>query len=205
MAKENKKPQIIQRRKTRQQRSVEKYEAVLDACSQLLLDKGYAKTSMLELSLESGVAVPSIYQYFENKEEIFRLWFERLSGQVFERLQFEEVDFQQGDVVELFIRRALELNATYRVSARALLNDLPQTLSSNMISGLEDQTLDFVEKLFGEALFHDTVNKEKLKLLIRLLLGYTIQIILNTERELNIEFETQQLSIVVKSYLSNMA
>lgn len=196
-----KKDEEIQRRRPKQQRAIEKYEAVLDACSQLLMDKGYAKTSMLELSLASDVAVPTIYQYFTNKEEIFQVWFERLSLQVFESLNSLEVGRAQQGLVESFMERALSVIVSQRKSAQALLNELPSTLSSNMIASLEKQTLTFVEGLGLRELSTKEIDQGRLLILIRLMIGYLLQIILNRDREPDIAEEAQELSNIVKSYL----
>jgi len=153
------KSQQFQRRRPKQARAILKYEAVLDACTQLLAEKGYTKTTMLELSLESWVAVPTIYQYFTNKEKIFQSWFERLSIQVFSSLKNIETS-SEGDVVTAYLFHTLSIITTQRKSAHALLNELPQALSSQLIHSLELQTLAFVESMFGEQSTSIKFNKD---------------------------------------------
>lgn len=189
-----------QRRIPKQARAVEKYEALLDACTQVLLDKGYKGSSMLELSLVSGVAVPTIYQYFNNKEDVFQVWFERLGKQVFETLLV--MDFSAGleNVVEKIIENALLMLESQRLSANNLLKEMPQALSTQMIIKLERQTLMFIEQLLG--VDNALIIKEKLLVLVRMLTGYMILIILNPERPVNAGQESVELGQIVREYLA---
>ncbi len=188
-----------QRRIPKQQRALVKYEAVLDACTQVLIEKGYGKASMLELSLVSGVAVPTIYQYFNNKEEVFQLWFERLGKQVFENLLLMDLGTDLKNIVERIIENALVMIEAQRLSANRLLKEMPQALSTQMIINLEQQTLVFVEQLLGGN--NTGINQEKLLVLIRMLTGYMILIIMNAERPVNAKKEAQELGQIVRQYL----
>ena len=196
-----KKNLVNQRRIPKQGRALAKYEAVLDACTQVLVEKGYRKASMLELSLESGVAVPTIYQYFNNKEEVFQLWFERLSKQVFENLLKMDMGADLKNIVERIIENALLMIESQRFSANRLLKEMPQALSTQMIINLEQQTLVFVEQLVGGN--NTRIPQEKLLVLIRMLTGYIILIVLNSERPVNAKKEAIELGQIVRQYLGN--
>lgn len=196
-----KKSLVNQRRIPKQGRALAKYEAVLDACTQVLVEKGYSKASMLELSLESGVAVPTIYQYFNNKEEVFQLWFERLGKQVFEQLLMMDMGSDIKNIVERIIENALLMIESQRLSANRLLKEMPQALSTQMIINLEQQTLVFVEQLVGGN--NTRIPQEKLLVLIRMLTGYIILIVLNSERSVNEKKESLELGQIVRHYLES--
>lgn len=56
-----KSPQLTNKRK----------EEVIDACEKLYLTKGYQDITIKEISKETSMSRPSIYNYYETKEEIF--------------------------------------------------------------------------------------------------------------------------------------
>lgn len=60
------------RRIPTQTRSREKYFQVLESAKELIGSKGNDSVSMREISKHSGVALASIYQYFDDKNDILR-------------------------------------------------------------------------------------------------------------------------------------
>ena len=46
-------------------------EAILLAAKKLFYSKGYLRTTMDEIALEADISKPTVYQYFENKEELY--------------------------------------------------------------------------------------------------------------------------------------
>ncbi|MCI2048789.1 MAG: TetR/AcrR family transcriptional regulator [Lachnospiraceae bacterium] len=78
-------------------------EEILDACDRLYEKQGFREISMKSISSETSFSRPSIYNYFETKEEIFlglltreyELWMSDLedaagSGKVFTKAQLAE-------------------------------------------------------------------------------------------------------------------
>lgn len=66
-----KKVKVNQRLKPVQARSRLRYHAILKAAPQVLLDKGYAKSTTEKIAVEADVSIGTLYRYFSNKEEIF--------------------------------------------------------------------------------------------------------------------------------------
>jgi AcrR family transcriptional regulator len=60
------------RRIPRQSRSQEKYDQILASAKELIGKKGNDSVSMREISKHSGVALASIYQYFDDKNAILQ-------------------------------------------------------------------------------------------------------------------------------------
>lgn len=195
-----------QRRKPKQKRALEKYNAVLAACTQVLASYGYEKTTMLELSLESGVAVPTIYQYFSNKEEIFIAWFELMIEQVLESI---EVARQQSEAesIDSFINSLINTAITsvdlFRPSIQNFLRDLPQSLVSQLLEVTHKRTVSVVLNMVPA--YREQVAKFdielKLKILISALLGYILQMILVHDEPADTEVICKELSLLVRAYL----
>jgi TetR/AcrR family transcriptional repressor of mexJK operon len=53
-------------------RSVHKREAIMDAATALFLRDGYRSTSMDQVAADAAVSKPTVYNHFEDKEQLFR-------------------------------------------------------------------------------------------------------------------------------------
>jgi len=62
--------EVPNRRVPRQARSRIRYDAVLDTAAKLFSEKGFEATTTNDIAEHSGMAVGSLYQYFDNKEAI---------------------------------------------------------------------------------------------------------------------------------------
>ena len=51
---------------------------ILDCARKLFSERGYYQTQISDIQLEAGVARGTIYQYFENKEDLFQTLLEKL-------------------------------------------------------------------------------------------------------------------------------
>jgi AcrR family transcriptional regulator len=78
-------------------------QAVLEAAYQLVLEQGYAATSMRQIAERSGLAPGSLYNHFDRKEAIF-------SELILDRHPYKQILpimlKTPGDDMETFIRRA---------------------------------------------------------------------------------------------------
>jgi AcrR family transcriptional regulator len=61
---------LIPLKKPRQRRSKVTYDAILEATTQLLIEKGYNATTTNHIAERAGISIGSLYQYFPNKETI---------------------------------------------------------------------------------------------------------------------------------------
>jgi AcrR family transcriptional regulator len=66
---ENRHKEVVKRRKEREKR--ERAKSILDAATKVFLAKGYTKTTMDDIALEAEITKPTIYQYFETKEQLY--------------------------------------------------------------------------------------------------------------------------------------
>ncbi len=59
------------KKKGKQQRSRETIGTVLEAATQVLIDHGYERATTNRIAERSGFSVGTLYQYFENKEDVY--------------------------------------------------------------------------------------------------------------------------------------
>lgn len=78
-------------------------QAIVDATYRLILEQGYAATSMRQIAENADVALGGIYHHFNGKEAIF-------SALIIEKHPFNEIfpllQAAPGDTVEEFVRNA---------------------------------------------------------------------------------------------------
>ena len=61
---------VSPRKLPRQARSQATVDALLDATAQVLVERGYARTTTNAVAERAGVSVGSLYQYFPNKDAL---------------------------------------------------------------------------------------------------------------------------------------
>lgn len=61
--------EVVRRRKKREKE--QRAQSILDAATKVFLAKGYTKTTMEDIALEAEITKPTIYQYFETKEQLY--------------------------------------------------------------------------------------------------------------------------------------
>jgi AcrR family transcriptional regulator len=78
-------------------------QVIIDAAYRLIIDQGYAATSMRQIAGKANLALGSIYNHFSSKEEVFRVIIQ-------ERHPFFQIlpvlNSVQGRTIEEFIRNA---------------------------------------------------------------------------------------------------
>ena len=203
----DKKPSKIQRRKPIQARALQKYNAVLDACTQVLLNHNYRNITIQEISLEADVAVPTIYQYFENKDAILVAWVNRVVDNVLGSVINTESKLNASPPdthIEPLLKTAVMAVHYYRPALQRLLLNVPDVLTAQLLSAIENKTLSMLKQLY-QAQFQQGMSaiqlEARLTLLIWLISGYFIQGALNSNSAFDTEYDTQELSTLVRLYL----
>lgn len=63
---------ILLKNKGKQPRSKRTIETILDAAAQVLIEQGYDKATTNKIADKSGYSVGTLYQYFDDKEDVYR-------------------------------------------------------------------------------------------------------------------------------------
>ncbi|HET8705053.1 MAG TPA: helix-turn-helix domain-containing protein [Pseudomonadales bacterium] len=195
----------IQRRKPKQARAEQKYNAILDASARVLQAVGYRRATMSEIHLESGYPYATIYQYFSNKEDIYLAWLERFMRNALLELSDElqragALDLNER--IDLSVRFVLTQIVQHRPTVGRLLNGM-SLVSSRLVEWLEDKSLEWIHLAFGPQVSepHNAALLEKMLTATRVGNGYWLMLVLNTKREINIQTESQNVAALVKALL----
>ncbi|MGJ8661794.1 MAG: TetR/AcrR family transcriptional regulator [Bacteroidota bacterium] len=160
---------------------------------------------MMDISLESGVAIATIYQYFETKEDIFSSWFDRLlqdSVQGIFMMVSTHQDLDSASFIETAIHSVVLQIANERDGVKRLLNELPQVLLSKVVTKSE-RHLKSVLTGIAEANGNDVDQSLNIKLtvLINSIFGFLIQMVLREEVMNDANEISEELTYLVTAYM----
>lgn len=112
-----------QRRNPSQSRAQSTANAIITAAEQLLVQVGYARASTNAIAQRAGVSVGSLYQYFANKEAVFRAIIQRHSDEVKPEVcrALEEMADPRIDLVNATLELLRKLAATNAKDPRLML------------------------------------------------------------------------------------
>ena len=106
-----------------QERSRQTVEALIEATARTVAEMGWAQTTTNHIAERAGVSVGSLYQYFENREELFAALIEREIGAITERLD-EQIPLLLKVDAPTAIRAVLEVAFAYFESNERLFSEL---------------------------------------------------------------------------------
>jgi AcrR family transcriptional regulator len=144
----------------------EKIEAIYNSFFELVLEKGYAKTSTNKVAEAADVSIGTIYRYFpEGKKDIIRMYFESSVETSFELEEFEKFDMSNiASVFRGFVSNVLKNhkeNKAYYVAFRsALLSD--ESLAQAHRERVIKISTDIVTKLQVRSEFFQSREKARL-------------------------------------------
>lgn len=73
-----------EKREPKQQRSIEKRKKIIEAGFKLFCEKGYHNTNTVEIAKLAGVSTGIVYNYFDDKKDIFVAAYELYANKIFQ-------------------------------------------------------------------------------------------------------------------------
>jgi AcrR family transcriptional regulator len=177
-------PDLRPRKLPSQRRSRETFEAVVEACTWLLPELGYAGTTTNHIADRAGVNIASLYEYFPGKDAIVAQVAERLVERVLDRLAEGAQRVMEGDP-ESAVRRWIELIhetvAREKGLVAVFLYQIPYTNQLAPIQAIGARLVEFSNEVRGRAgpFVHRDFSDASLHLLINLVTSTIMQLILD--------------------------
>ena len=138
------------RRKPSQARSRQAVEAIVDASAQVLEQRGYTGATTNRIAERAGVSVGTLYQYFNNKDEIFNALIEQEAARYLQALALAmpgpEVPTREA------IRTLLEAAYTHHrlvLGVRLVMRNLPSTAYSERSQRIRQEMHRLVVKFLA--------------------------------------------------------
>ncbi|MFT7404700.1 MAG: AcrR family transcriptional regulator [Zhongshania sp.] len=95
------------KRKPKQGRSLVTYNIIIESAAQVLLQRDYISTTTNRISERAGVSVGSIYQYFNNKNEIYDAVLDYYLSKIVDAIFCMEIgeEFTLREIIEVLIEK----------------------------------------------------------------------------------------------------
>lgn len=106
--------------KGKQSRSRQTIQTILDAAAQVLIDQGYSRATTNKIAEKSGFSVGTLYQYFENKEDVYRELVSCELGKIVAVVEETAVHDNLRDTLTGIITRILQVLGNDPVLVQAL-------------------------------------------------------------------------------------
>ena len=103
----------------KQERSIQRFEAVIAATLKLLSERSYESISMREIAREAEMPIASVYQYFPTKLAIVQELWSRYANQVFDHLAADLEEVSADTDIGQLIDRVVDLMVSAQQEQKA--------------------------------------------------------------------------------------
>jgi AcrR family transcriptional regulator len=173
-----------------QARSRATFDALVDACTGLLPERGYAGTTTNHIAERAGVNVASLYEYFPGKDAVVARVAERLVERVLGRLaEGAPRVIEAGE--ERAVRRWIELIHATVARERGLvavfLYQIPYTNQLDSIQRIGPRLIELSQQLRRGArgLVRRELSDASLHLLVNLVSSTILQVVLDPPKDVS--------------------
>lgn len=108
-------------RKTRQERTQQNIDSILEASIRLFNEQGYTETTMKDISQETGISYGSIYHLFDSKQEILREIYRRYINVPSDLL--ENVAEKVKDPYPVLLQYMLDIQALWEYTGPMMISN----------------------------------------------------------------------------------
>lgn len=137
------------RKRPTQRRSRATFDALVDACAQLLSAQGYDAVTTNAIAERAGVAIGSLYEYFPGKDALVAQVAERVTERVMRRLQVELdglLAHQPPDAIERWVACMYETLHAERALVLVFTQQVPYRHALEASLALPTRLLEFSER-----------------------------------------------------------
>lgn len=194
MATASQDPEFAPKKIPAQRRSRDTFEALVEACTRLLPEQGYAGTTTNHIADLAGVGIASLYEYFPGKDAIVAQVADRLVQRVLARLAAGApaiLDAPEKDAFRLWIELVYATVAREKQLVAVFLYQIPYTNRLEPIRAISATLVDFSQKVrrHSGGLVRSDLSDATLHLVINLVTSTIMQLLLDppadvSEREL---------------------
>jgi AcrR family transcriptional regulator len=167
-----------------QRRSRDTFEALVEACTRLLPEQGYAGTTTNHIAERAGVGIASLYEYFPGKDAIVAQVAERLVQRVLARLAEGARALQDApaeDAFRLWIELIYATVEREKQLVAVFLYQIPYTNRLDPIRAVGAKLMEFSQQARRRAgtLVRSDLSDASLQLVINLVTSTIMQLLLD--------------------------
>jgi AcrR family transcriptional regulator len=199
-------PDFAPKKRPAQQRSQQTFDALVDACTGLLPEQGYAGTTTNHIAARAGVSVASLYEYFPGKDAIVAQVAERLVQRVLARLAEglpHVLAAPPDDGVRLWIDLIHRTVAREKALVAVFQREIPYTNQLAPMRALGGRLLDFSQQLRTRAgaFVRSDFSDARLHLLINLVSSTILQCVLDPPSDVSRRALLDELTLRVEEWI----
>lgn len=188
-----------------QARSRATFDALVEACEQLLPELGYAGTTTNHIAERAGVGVASLYEYFPGKDAIVARVAERLVNRVLGRLAADapEVLSDPEDAPRRWIELILATVEAERSLVAVFVDQVPYTGELDVVRAIQPRLLSFsleLRRRAGDSLPAE-LSAASVQLLVNLVTSTILQIVLDPPPTISREALLEELVFRFEAWL----
>ncbi len=114
----------------KQQRSRQKFHAILDACPGILREFGFKKSTAAKIALEADVSIGTFYDYFSCKEAVFIAYLDRELDNALEQVaeNAQQKDTDARSILRALVTAGVEFAHNHRDIIKLVFTHFPDEL-----------------------------------------------------------------------------
>lgn len=155
-----------------QKRSIEKKEKIIESGFKLICKQGYHNTNTAEIAKAAGVSTGIVYQYFEDKHDIFICGLEKYADNIFYPIpEFSNEKFNKKDfpvIIENLINNYIE---NHKLSESAHQEIMAMTHSDEKVSYYFFKREMEITEMISKYLSSNGFSKENLIERVHIMIG----------------------------------
>lgn len=177
-------------RQPKQKRAIEKKEKIIDAGFKLISKNGYYNTNTKEIAKEANVSTGIVYQYFNDKHDIFMAGIKKYGDTIFypmikipnDKLNKEKFPVMINDMIDEYVK-SHKLSKTAHEEIMAMTHSDP--LVADYYYEREINITNSITKYFIENNFNNNMLEEKVHIMIGLIDNLCHEIIYHKHEEID--------------------
>lgn len=156
---------MVEIRTPLQKRSIEKRNRIIDKGFELMCNNGYYNTNTAEIAKYAGVSTGIIYQYFNDKKDIFIEGVKKYSNEImFPIYMLIDENEKLPSDLRAFFKKVIETNKKMHTASSRAHQELTalEHLDEDVDKIFKDSEMTFSDKLYN-LFINNNFNKENLK------------------------------------------
>ena len=192
-----------------QKRSIEKRNKIIEKGFSLMCEKGYYNISTPDIAEAAGVSTGIIYQYFNDKKDIFIEGVKNYANSImFPMIDVLENENIKIDNIEKVIKATIDKFVnTHTISKKAheeliAMSHLDEDVSKIFKDSEINMTDKIVKILENNNIFLENA-KEKIHIIVGIIDNFCHEIVYHKHNEINYEIMQKEVIEIIKNILKN--
>ncbi|WP_320837080.1 TetR/AcrR family transcriptional regulator [Zhongshania sp.] len=190
----------VLKRKPKQERSVVTHNIIVESAAQVLLQRDYISTTTNRIAERAGVSVGSIYQYFNNKNEIYDAVLDYYLSKIVDAIFCMELknDLALVEIIELLVGK---IYGEWPEGPDLLrkLRQAPGAHFHEKISELKSNVVSYFSGFLDDR--NEIVDVEDLDISLNICMNSIEGIFLNASAEIPPSRLAKEISLICSRYL----